>query len=212
MKSSEANIGNPFDEPEREIVWKAWDEGILPHPCLLETTGGKVLEVVQKIFERVIEPYLHRGEDRMVYCTGCESFVCLYESVLLDTSHPQDQLLRISDFVKLYHVYSEKDVYHWMLKNLIHFNYSFYPPLQFIKRPGMNRFHYTYIDAKKMKDVASKTDLDKVFLSFQLATKDTLIEKLLLDYENSIEERTNLQAMLLSFNEAFANCGTDRQY
>ena len=212
MKSPDVNNEtNPFDEPERTIVWKAWDECILPHPCLLETTGSKVMEVVQKIFDRVIEPYLNRGIDRMVYCTGCESFISLYDSILLDTSHPLDQLLKISDFVKLYHVYSEKDVYHWMLKNLIHLNNNFYPPLHFIKRPGMNRFHYTYIDAKKMKEVASKTDLEKVYLSFQLATKDILIEKLLLDYENAIEERTNLQAMLLSFNDAFANYSVERQ-
>jgi hypothetical protein len=160
----------------------------------------KVKEIAKKIYERTVEPFHNQKEDRMVYCMGCETFLTLYDSMILDTSHPREKLLTITDFVKLYDVHSEIDVYHWMLKNLNYVCTNTYPPIQYIKRPGMNRFHFTYVDPKEMKEIASKTELEKVLISFQLATKDTTIEKLVTYYEIAIEERNRLQDILSSSN------------
>ena len=200
---------NPFNDTEREIVWKAWDESLYPHPFLLEITNLKVKEIAKKIYERTIEPFHNQREDRMAYCMGCETFLTLYDSMLIDTSHPRDKLLSMTDFVKLYDVHSEIDVYHWMLKNLNYVCTNTYPPIQYIKRPGMNRFHFTYIDPKEMKEIASTTELEKVLISFQLATKDTMLEKLLTYYEIAVEERDQFQALLASSNNSICQRSFD---
>ena len=175
---------------------KLYGDLVSQWPAVLQVDDPKTLLIVEHFFDRCIAWAVHSSSDSHFYCRGCESFLTSVDGFVVDKSHPEGDLVRLSDFLAIFEIKTHQDFYRWMKGHLRVSMWGGLESFDMLKMPGLDRYHLSFRGNTPLDQTHEPHDLATINLRLNLAIKDNTIERLQSDMYNLHIELLELRGRL----------------
>lgn len=179
---------------------KVYEDLASQWPALLSIDEPKTLLILEHFFDRFVRSAMDSCPEAFFYCRTCESFLTSVDGFVVDKSHPEDELVKLSDFVTIFEISTHRDFYRWAKNHLRASIWNGFSQVDMLKMPGIDRYHLSFRGITSLEHNHGPTDFASINLRLNLAIKDNTIERLQADMYNLNMELLDLRNRLESFN------------
>lgn len=157
---------------------KLYGDLVSQWPAMLQIDEPRTLIIAEHFFDRFISWAVKNSSDTHFYCRGCESFLTSVEGFVVDRSHPEADLVKLSDFLAIFEIKTHQDFYRWMKTHLRVPMWGDVGSFEMLKMPGLDRYHLSFRGNTLFEHSHQPHDYATINLRLNLAIKDNTIERM----------------------------------
>lgn len=181
---------------------KLYEELVNDWPAVLPIDEPKTLLIVQDFFDRTVKWAMNTCPESRFYCRGCESFLTSVDGFVVDKSHPEGDLIKLSDFLAIFEISNHHDFYRFMKNHLKISMSNGFTFVDLLKMPGVDRYHLSFRGNTPFEHSHLPPDFATINLRLNLAIKDNTIEKMQADMYNLHMDLFDLRSRLESLEKS----------